>query len=391
MKKSTVLLWTIILIETLGGVEVDLFVPAFPELRRVFQLSPFMVQLTLSINFIAYCVCCIFAGTLGDRFNRRHIILGGLLIFTLGSALCVFAQSFPMLLGGRFLQGIGIASPAVLAFAIIADEYPVEQQITLLGIMNGVATISMAFAPTIGSYINLYFDWRGNFVLLLILGILCSIVAYYALPNRREDASVSLSLKAYLPLVQSKRFLTFTGAIAFFVVPYWLFTAFAPILYMENLGVSLKDFGYYQGVMAVVFAVISLLNGKMLKWFGQKRCLVASAGICLLAIIFLLVTVFLKIQDPIWITAVMGLLVAGMVFPVNILFPLALNIVENTKGRATAVITAARLMLTGLALQSVGFFYDGTFFLTGIVIVFCTLLGLYFTRIIFINKWGSWL
>lgn len=380
----------IIMIETLGGVEVDLFVPSLPELRQVFHLSTFMVQLTLSVNLVAYCVACLFAGTLGDRFNRRHVILGGLLIFTIGSLLCVFAQYFWMLLIGRFLQGIGIASPAVLAFAIIADEYPIEKQITLLGMMNGIATISMAFAPTVGSYINLYFDWRGNFVALLLLGAICFIASYFALPNRQEDTSVSLSLRAYIGLLQSKIFLIFTGAIVFFVVPYWLFTGIAPILYMENLGVSLKDFGYYQGVMAVVFASLSLLNGKMLAWFGQRHCLLASVGICAVSAILLGWIVVFGIKNPFWITAAMGLLTAGIVFPINILFPLSLNVLENTKGRATAVITAARLLMTGFALQAVGFFFDGTFFLTGITIVLCVGLALFFTRVIFVKKWGSW-
>src|SRR5690349_5557818 len=99
---------TILLIEILAGSEVDLFIPSFPELQKVFELSPVMVQLTLSVNFIAYCLCSLFTGTMGDRYNRRHVMLAGLLIFVIGSFFCMTATHFALLLVGRFLQGAGI-------------------------------------------------------------------------------------------------------------------------------------------------------------------------------------------------------------------------------------------------------------------------------------------
>lgn len=86
---------TILLFEVLYGVEIDLFIPSFPQLQEAFNLTPFLVQLTISVNLIAFCLCCLFAGTLGDRFNRRHVLLCGLFIFVLGSICCVTALSFP--------------------------------------------------------------------------------------------------------------------------------------------------------------------------------------------------------------------------------------------------------------------------------------------------------
>jgi DHA1 family bicyclomycin/chloramphenicol resistance-like MFS transporter len=55
--------------------EIDLIVPSFPEIQHVFGLSPFAVELTLSLNLLAHCIAGLFAGNLGDKFGRRHIIL----------------------------------------------------------------------------------------------------------------------------------------------------------------------------------------------------------------------------------------------------------------------------------------------------------------------------
>ncbi len=160
-------LMTIILMDILSGMEFDLFVPSFPELQKTFDLSPFSVEALLSVNFVGYFLSLFFVGGLADRYGRKPIITLGLLMFVVGSIFCVGFQSYPLILLGRFLQGIGIAAPAVLSFVIIADTYQLKEQQFLMALLNGVMNASVAAAPVIGSYITLYFNWQGNFVALL--------------------------------------------------------------------------------------------------------------------------------------------------------------------------------------------------------------------------------
>jgi DHA1 family bicyclomycin/chloramphenicol resistance-like MFS transporter len=128
----------VLLICILAGAEVDIFVPSFPELQKIFDLSPAMVQLTVSVNFLAYCVCSLFAGSMGDRFNRRNVMLISLGIFVIGSAACVFAVNYPMLVLGRLLQGVGMAGPAVLGMLLVLDDCEPEKRAGTMGIFNGL-------------------------------------------------------------------------------------------------------------------------------------------------------------------------------------------------------------------------------------------------------------
>ncbi len=91
------------LMDILVGAEIDLFVPSFPELQEVFALTPFMVELTLGVNLGAHCLICPLAGTLGDRYGRKPIIMLGLSIFIVGSIFCTFASTYWQVLLGRFL------------------------------------------------------------------------------------------------------------------------------------------------------------------------------------------------------------------------------------------------------------------------------------------------
>lgn len=111
----------------LAGMEVDIFIPSYPELQQQFNLSPAKVQLCLSINFVTYCIASLYSGSLADRYGLRKTILGGLSVFIAGSIACAFASEFSSILIGRALQGLGMAAPASLGYVVIAERYSSEK------------------------------------------------------------------------------------------------------------------------------------------------------------------------------------------------------------------------------------------------------------------------
>ncbi len=368
------LIFTTVALFILSGAELDLFIPSFPQLQEIFHLTPFLVQLTISINFIAYCICCLFTGPLGDKYNRRHVIIYSLWIFLIGSIFCAGALNFPLLILGRFFQGVGMAGPMVLAYAVIAETYPLHKQVTLLAVLNGFSTMAMAFAPMVGSYITLYFGWRGNFVLLLILAVICLVTCYLSIPHSKGDASLSLSPRTYLPLFKYPQLLAFGACICCLVIPFWVFIGMSPIFYMESLGVPLEHFGYYQGAIAGVFGITSLLAPLLLKVIGHRRCLVTGIILCILGNFFILLLTILNVRDPLLITGSIVILVAGVLFPFTMLYPQTLQLLPAAKGRIIALIAGSRLIVSALCLQWVSYFYNGEFFFIGIVMfVFLTL------------------
>lgn len=387
MKQQSKNFLTILIISILYGTEVDLFIPSFPDIQKTFDLSPFLVQFTLSINYIAYAICTLFAGSLGDRFNRRLVILYSLGIFIVGSICCVSAFDYKLLILGRFLQGIGIAGPAVLAFVIISDTYPRQRQISTLGMLNGIITITMAFAPVIGSYINLFFHWRANFIFLLILGIISFIASYLYIPNHAGDDSTLISPKAYLPLLKSTKLMTFIMSLSLTGVAYWTFIGIAPILYMHELGVELKNFGYYQGTLALAFGIVSLLSPKIINILGVKNSLYYSLGGCFFTSLCILIIAISNLNSPLLITAAMVLFSIFVVFPVQIMFPEALHIVPKAKARASALINSLRLTLTAIFLAIISYFYTGNFLLLGITITILILIAIYLALYILKKQW----
>lgn len=380
ISKSMILI-TVVLMELLSGMEFDLFVPSFPELHDQFSLTPFLVELLLSVNFLGYCVSLFFVGGLADRHGRKPVILSGLITFVVGSMFCLFASSFIFLLFGRLFQGIGIAAPAILSFLIIADSYPLKQQQFLMAILNGSINLGVGAAPVIGSYVTLYFNWHGNFALLSMLGGIALVMVTFFVPNKQQQhvETVSLTgLRGYFSIFQSKALLLLMTNLLLIFVPYWIFVGMSPLLYIKDLGVTLSHFGYYQGALALIFAIGTILYGLMIKNadYDQREMIKISIQILIISLIVVGLVTYFNSNNPLIITFSILVFVIGQIIPSVILYSICLNFIPHAKGRVSAMIQGARLVLTAITLQIAGYFYDGSFQNIGIIICVIILMAI---------------
>jgi DHA1 family bicyclomycin/chloramphenicol resistance-like MFS transporter len=366
---KAMLLLTVILMDLLAGTEFDLFVPSFPELQDHFRLTPVWVEALLSANFVGYCLSLFFVGGLADHYGRKPIILIGLITFIIGSMLCLWDISYGMVLMGRFLQGVGIAAPAILSFLIIADSYPLKKQQFFMAMLNGVMNTSVAIAPVVGSYITLYFHWQGNFIALLLLGLMTLVMCMFYIPTYQlPEYKNANPFHGYIPLFQSKPLMLLMANIIFMFVPYWIFVGMSPLLYMKDLGVSLAHFGYYQGVLALVFALGSVLFGLIMHRYEQKKMLYVASKIYIVSLLIIVFIIFLNSNNPLIITLAFLPFIISQIIPSNMLFPLCLNFIPHAKGRVSALLQGARLIFASFSLQLAGYFYTGSFRNIGVII-----------------------
>lgn len=373
---------TVVTMDLLTGMEFDLFVPSFPELQSHFNLTPSWVEALLSVNFIGYFVSLIFLGDLSDHYGRKPIIMLGLIIFIMGSMLCLWPPAYEFLLAGRFLQGIGVAAPAILSFLIIADAYPVKEQQYLMAILNGSLNLAAGVAPVIGSYITLYFHWQGNFAVLLLMAIGVLGMTLFFIPSHQSplnsDALSLRGIRGYVALFQSRPLLLLMTNLLFLFVPYWIFVGMSPLLYIKDFGVSLSHFGFYQGILAIVFALGSIIFGFILKNMNHDNRNILQFGniILIVSLIILCVTTYLETSNPLVVTLAFIPFIIGQIIPSNILYPICINFIPHSKARISALIQGGRLVLTSIGLQIAGYFYDGSFINIGMILMGFILVGL---------------
>lgn len=363
----------------LCGIEMDIFVPSLPELQDIYNLSTFAVEWTIGVSALSHLTTAIAMGSLADKFGYRPMIIAGGVAFVIGGILSVTSNSFEQLLIGRAFQGMGNASTTTISYLVLTNIYSMEKQQQILGFLNGVIVTSMTAAPVLGSYLALFFGWKGGFSLLLIMSILNLVLCYLFIPHHSPHGIDTISLKEYKKIFKSKKTLYYIFSVGFAVSPYFIFAAISPILYIDAYGISLQHFGLYQGSLCLVFAIFSFCSGWIVKKFGTKLPVYISFAFYLIYVIYAFYILAAGINDPIIITTSMLLLSVATIVPCNIIYPMMFNILPESKGKTSAILTSVKMLTLAFGVQFASYFYDHTFLMIGLTIVFIIIASLFFT------------
>jgi EmrB/QacA subfamily drug resistance transporter len=160
-------------------------------------------------------------GKLSDQYGRKPILIIGVLMFLVGSALCGLAGEFgdlPVLGGGmmqlivfRALQGLGAGALMTVSFAVMADLYPPRERGKLFGVFGSVFGLATVVGPFIGGFFTdhgtvtlLGYEvagWRWVFYVNLPLGALALFMIIYRMPTLRQGTGGSIDYLGALLIV----------------------------------------------------------------------------------------------------------------------------------------------------------------------------------------------
>src|ERR1700681_1181448 len=176
-------------ISLIGPLAVHLFLPVIPAVKAALGLSEATAQLTFSIALFGMAFATLFYGSLSDRYGRRPVLLSGLALFLIGSALSAAADSIVPLVLGRFLQAIGAGCGITLGRAIAQDVYGRDRLGEALGYLTLFYTIGPMISPIVGGVLIDAFGWHSVFRFALLLGALIALGAYVAVFETRPPLS----------------------------------------------------------------------------------------------------------------------------------------------------------------------------------------------------------
>src|SRR5690606_16529208 len=143
--------------------------PALPAVSAGLEVSAAAAQLLLSLSLVAMAVSTLAWGPLSDRYGRRPVLLVGMVVATLGSALAAVAPSLWVAILGRLLQAGGAAAGMVLARAVAQDVFGTARAAGVIGQMTAFMVAAPMVAPTVSGLIVASSDWRGVFWMTAVL------------------------------------------------------------------------------------------------------------------------------------------------------------------------------------------------------------------------------
>ena len=123
---------------------------------------------------------------LADIFGRKPIFLFGLALFVVGSMLCGFSTSMPMLIAFRTLQGLGAGAVQPIAFTIVGDTFDVARRARMQGFFSAVWGFAAIVGPALGGIITQTIGWRWVFFVNLPVGLVAAALVGFALHEHIE-------------------------------------------------------------------------------------------------------------------------------------------------------------------------------------------------------------
>ena len=115
------MLVTLMVASALSPLAINIFIPSMASIAGDLETDGGTAGLGLSLYLVAVTLVQLVAGPLSDRYGRRPIILGGLVLFIFGTLLCLFAETIGLFLAGRVIQGAS-ATGIALSRAVVRER-----------------------------------------------------------------------------------------------------------------------------------------------------------------------------------------------------------------------------------------------------------------------------
>ncbi|MFR9730639.1 MFS transporter [Saccharopolyspora sp. MS10] len=348
-----------LLVITLIGtiIEIDMSVPSFPDIAREFGVAGSVVQLTITLNFLGYCLGALVYGPISDRFGRRAVMLVGNSVMLVGALGCAIAPNIEFLLAARFVQGIGASTSVVLVFVIISDLYRGERAMAMFGMTNAAMSILMTCAPPLGGLVNRTIGWRGNYLVVLAVTALGLLLVALFLPETKGQLDRGGARKVvgdYRRLLGSGLFVATSLVPSLLFASYMVFIASSSFLYVEAFGLTTLQFAAHLLVIVASFAIPSMVATKVIPLLGGPESTVRiSFGAALAGVVLFL----LLGGGAVATTASIALFCVGFAICYPVVFGRSMEVVPELGGAASSLTMSSRaLLVTVLTGVSSGLF-----------------------------------
>lgn len=249
------------------------------------------LQLIVSIIFLGLGFGQLLSGVLTDSIGRKKTVYWGVVVFSLGSAICILSTDLTVMLIGRFIQGLGLSFPRTVCLSIIRDTYKGKYMARIMSFITVVFIIVPMIAPIIGQTIIRFFDWKSVFIFQLIF--VSFITTWFAIRQRetlKEEDRRDISLGTFTN--GGKEFFKYSDSVLYTLISGAITGSF--LVYLSNANRIFQDqygfkdeFPFIFGGFALALGLATFLNGHLVVKIGMKKIvLVALTFFCATSLLY---------------------------------------------------------------------------------------------------------
>lgn len=274
MRRAHLTLGILTLINLLNYLDRYVLSGMLPLVQDHFGRNDAEMGILTSSFLIVYSLVSPFTGVIGDRFPRKYLVAGGVLLWSAATVYSGLARSFEELLFARSLIGIGEAGYAAVAPGLISDLYEERRRGRMMALFYAALPVGSAVGFTLGGAVGTAYGWQSAFFVAGLPGLLLGLAAFFLKEPRRGAMDGTLapergpSLREMLGrFVRTPAYvLNSAGYTAATFAAGGLAAWWPTFLYRER-GLSLDHAGYVFGALLVVAGFGGTLAGG---WLGDR-------------------------------------------------------------------------------------------------------------------------
>ena len=298
-EKSLIYAWYVVIVLMLANISsfIDRQILSLlvAPIKRDLHLSDTQVSLLMGLSFaLFYTIFGVFIGRFADKYSRRNIIIGGITVWSLMTAMCSGVQSYTQFFLARMGVGVGEATLGPSAYSMIADYFPRNKLARALstysmgiflgsglailigaGLISTLPTSGTVHIPIMGDI----FPWQMLFIYVGLPGLLIALLLFTIKEPARtnvlksQNAETEVTLKEALAVIWEKRaaYLNIALGASFGAFISYGSSAWIPTYFVRTFGWQMKEVGFKYGIIVTIFATLGVFTGGWLADRYVKR------------------------------------------------------------------------------------------------------------------------
>ncbi|MEC9347950.1 MAG: multidrug effflux MFS transporter [Pseudomonadota bacterium] len=342
-------------LSALGQFATNMYLPALPAIATEFGSGGLLAQLTLTAYLAAFAVAQLVYGPISDRLGRKPVLVFGIIVFTVGSALCVAAPDMATLIAGRVVQASGAAGTLVAARAVVRDCFDGPAMQRVMALISMFFALVPGLAPLTGGLMQEVAHWRWIFGTTVLAGVVVFAWMILVLPEtirfRQPRLDLGGLLRGYAIVLGSSVFRRYALANLCVFASMFAFFGGSPALFIEVLGVSATEYGFYPPLASLGFIIGGAIVSRMAGRITAARICTVGLAIMLAGALLMLVLPAADVIHKHTYTVSIVIIVSGMGVFLPTAIASGLQSFPDCAGTASAMI--GFLQMLGAAIGSV--------------------------------------
>jgi multidrug resistance protein len=312
------------------GTDTFLVSPLLPTLTRYYGITTSLSGFIVSAYAIGYMLSALLIGPISDRHDRKKILVGGLVVFTVATASCGLANTFAWMLITRFVAGIAAATAGPQIWAAIPVLFPRQQVVKVMGYATAGLAVAQIVGVPLGSYLAVW-SWRFPFFFVGAIALILTLLVMRLMPSLNDAKAAPASESIYRQLVGNHPVMKLLAAYLLFQTANFCGFAFIGTWFAKSFNLSVGAIGSFILLIGVGQFVGSLLGSRLVTWLGQPHAFLLEF------ILFIIGYVVLPFANsPLAATIILALIytIGGA------LLPLFMSTLQEHAGTARSTISA---------------------------------------------------